>query len=156
MCESLSHGTNWALFARTLTSWIFTVFISGSFAALFFSAGGYAPSIVQSRQIDLYESYALALTQANWALLNFTNTHTNGTYNQSLNQIIKQQMAIINALYGYVAPQTYGQLVNDSQALLLANSFTDPGFNVSNPIFGRYSNVTNVSFLANPAPALRP
>jgi hypothetical protein len=148
MCESFSHGTNWALFIRTVISWVFTVFISGSFAALFFSAGGYAPSIVQARQTDLYESYAKNLATLNWILLNLTNQNTKGTFNQSLNQTIYTQLAIINALYGYVAPQTYGQLMNESQLSLLTHSLVSPGFDVTNPIYGSNNNVSNVTLLA--------
>ena len=39
MCESVAHGTNWQLFAKTFTAWCFTVFISGAFSAFFFAAG---------------------------------------------------------------------------------------------------------------------
>ena len=150
MCESFSHGTNWPLFARTVTSWFFTVFISGAFAALFFSAGGYAPSIIQSKQIDLYDQYSIALAMSNWALLNASNANTNGTFNPHLQALIRHNMNLIRGLYGYNDPQTFGQLMNASQYALWSNSLIEAGFNVTAPIYGRYDNVSNVTLRAYP------
>ncbi len=40
MCESIRTGTNWRLFARLFTSWVFTLIVASALSALFFAQGG--------------------------------------------------------------------------------------------------------------------
>ena len=39
MCENIVHGTNWRLFAKTATSWVFTLIVTALLSAAFFAQG---------------------------------------------------------------------------------------------------------------------
>lgn len=39
MCENIVRGTNWRLFAKTATSWFFTLIVTALLSAAFFAQG---------------------------------------------------------------------------------------------------------------------
>jgi sodium-dependent phosphate transporter len=55
LLENMKTGVNWKLFGKTFTAWIFTLIISGALSALLFSQGIYAPSVIMSTDIEIFE-----------------------------------------------------------------------------------------------------
>ena len=55
LLENIKTGVNWRLFAKTFSAWILTLIISGFLSALIFSQGIYSPSVIMSKDIEIYE-----------------------------------------------------------------------------------------------------
>lgn len=52
----LRTGVSWKVFTNTFIGWVWTIILSLGFCAALFSAGAYAPSIIQSEEIDQYRT----------------------------------------------------------------------------------------------------
>ena len=51
-------GVNWALMARLFFGWIITLFVVGFMSAALFAFGGFAPSIQQTHELNLWREWA--------------------------------------------------------------------------------------------------
>lgn len=71
--------------------------------------GGYAPSIVQSRQLQTYDDAVVLMAQTNWATLNASNSATLGRYSPQLADTVAQNQAALASVMagGFTLPTTY-------------------------------------------------
>ena len=56
LMENVKTGVSWKVFGKTFLGWIWTILLSLAFCAALFSAGAYAPSIIQSNEINQYRT----------------------------------------------------------------------------------------------------
>eukprot|EP00884_Botryococcus_braunii_P009168 jgi/Botrbrau1/18252/Bobra.0634s0005.1 len=55
LLEGVSRGVNWFQFGKQFASWVATLFIVGFGVAAVFAQAVYAPSVIDGRQINVYE-----------------------------------------------------------------------------------------------------
>ena len=135
LVENVKTGINFPILARTCLGWIWTIVLALAFTAALFSAGAYAPSIIQSNEI---REFRMALyTEANdmYSIMNKANLaqqnnavwwSQNGT---KLNATISSSTtAYKKAMYEYDSKKgKYGSLkyISGGQALFHFNQALD-------------------------------
>ena len=73
LSEGTSGGLSWRVLARTALGWVWTILLSLAFCAALFSAGAYAPSIIQTQQIASYRVTLLSAQEGLLQGINATN-----------------------------------------------------------------------------------
>ena len=109
-------------------------------------AGAYAPSIVMSRQIQIYEAQISAMAITNWQELNNSNYNTLGRYSAQLAEAVAQATSNIQALQGegHVSPYMVMDYLFSSYSALRNNSVLATGYNVSGAVQSNRSVVVPV------------
>ena len=66
-------GVSWRVFGNTFLGWVWTIILSLGFCAALFSAGAYAPSIIQSNEINAYRTELYNEASSIYSQLNTVN-----------------------------------------------------------------------------------
>mmetsp|Transcript_17660 Transcript_17660/g.44470 ORF Transcript_17660/g.44470 Transcript_17660/m.44470 type:complete len:629 (-) Transcript_17660:305-2191(-) len=136
--EGVKHGTNWMLFAKTFSAWVFTLIVSAVISAAIFSYGVYAPSVTNLDTVILYEATFNAQVQAQMAQLSSTLTAMQALYNRTnlgpLSSATKnlntQAKNLLNRkTYGQVNMYSQVELVQTANQLYNAYSIPVVGYN---------------------------
>ena len=153
LVENVKTGINFPILARTCLGWVWTIVLALAFTAALFSAGAYAPSIIQTNEI---REFRMALyTEANdiYSTMNAVNNQYknntawwNGTdvqpYNGAkLNSLItNSSTAYKKAMYEYDSKKAkYGGLkyIGGDQVLFYFNQALDLQNQTSNTTIGK-------------------
>lgn len=124
LCEGKS-GISWKVLAKTFMGWIWTIILSMGFCAALFSAGAYAPSIIQSSAIRTYRTNLMAMQIETMKALNTTNYQYakdvvwwNGTVASPMKQNGSRLVGAINSsINGMKKLQTPKKYVSEDQVL---------------------------------------
>jgi solute carrier family 20 (sodium-dependent phosphate transporter) len=105
LTESVKHGANWKLFAKTFAGWVFTIIFAASMSAALFCYGIYAPSEIMSRTITDYQNDMRSVINTQLKDLNSTNYLVNKTlglpFNKQLNTDVTWLSTNLSALFNF-------------------------------------------------------
>lgn len=128
--EGMKHGTNWTLFAKTFSAWVFTLVIAGVICAALFSYGCYSPSITNLNTVLLYETTMNNQVQEQMSLLNSTLVAMQQLYNRTgLESLADAANNLQNQATNLLSRDEFGQINMYSQVELVKTA---------NQVFGAF------------------